>query len=246
MAFCQSETYQPDYDSDGCITVVDLTAFLSGFGSCEEASDTTAFQCGEAVSFHGYQYSTVQIGEQCWFSENLRTSLFTNGDPIPNIEDDNEWDSGSPAYCEYLNNNSIGAIYGNIYNGHAVNDGRGICPTGWHVPTETEWSSLELHLGMPLGELDDINWRGEGIGDMLKADSTITPQWNGNNSSGFSAIPAGARGTAIFYGIEELVHFWTGSGLWYRQLSISETRIYRKESNWRVGMSVRCMLSDAQ
>lgn len=50
IGLCQSETYQPDYDSDGCITVVDLTAFLSGFGSCDEASDTTAFQCGEAVS----------------------------------------------------------------------------------------------------------------------------------------------------------------------------------------------------
>ena len=126
-------------------------------------SYTCAPLCGEPVSYQGYDYATVLIGEQCWFAENLRNEHYANGDAIPSGLSDSEWSStasgatavyGEDAGC---NNYSpdIDACdpsqslseYGRLYNWYAVDDARGLCPSGWHVPTDGEWTAMTDFLG---------------------------------------------------------------------------------------------------
>ena len=244
----QTIDYQPDIDGDECITVIDLTSLLSQFGNCNNSVDSSSFVCGDFVSYNGFNYGTTQIGNQCWFTENLRTSTFNDGEPIEYIADDNLWNSGTPAYCYYLNLEVFASEYGYLYNGHTLTTTHEICPSGWHVPTETEFSELELFLGVPVSEIDDINWRGvdTDIADVLKSDSTDSPPWNGNNSTNFSAIPAGARNASFFNGVGELTRFWTNTYYnsadhWYRMLSSNNTGIYRRGMNRREAMSIRCI-----
>ena len=108
----QTIDYQPDIDGDECITVIDLTSLLSQFGNCNNSVDSSSFVCGDFVSYNGFNYGTTQIGNQCWFTENLRTSTFNDGEPIEYIADDNLWNSGTPAYCYYLNLEVFASEYG--------------------------------------------------------------------------------------------------------------------------------------
>ena len=119
--------------------------------------------CGDPVSYQGYDYATVLIGDQCWFAENLRNESYRNGDAIPTGLSDNEWSSttsgavaiyGEDANCsEY--SPDIDACdpaqslseYGRLYNWYAVDEARGLCPSGWHVPTDGEWTVLTDFLG---------------------------------------------------------------------------------------------------
>jgi hypothetical protein len=97
----------------------------------------------------GKTYKEVIIGNQTWTSENLSTCKYRNGDPIPHVKDDATWASlTTGAYC-YFNNDSVkyAAIYGKIYNWHAVNDSRGLAPAGWHIPTQTEMTTMINTLG---------------------------------------------------------------------------------------------------
>ena len=119
--------------------------------------------CGDPVSYQGYDYATVLIGEQCWFAENLRSENYENGDAIPEDLSDSEWQNttsgavavyGEDAGCNDYSPD-IDACdpaqslneYGRLYNWYAVDDARGLCPSGWHVPTDGEWTVLTDHLG---------------------------------------------------------------------------------------------------
>jgi uncharacterized protein (TIGR02145 family) len=155
------------------------------------------FACGDPVSYQGYDYATVLIGEQCWFAENLRNELYLNGDAIASNLSVSEWDNTSSgavavfgegnSYCE--GNSPDGDAcdeswslneYGRLYNWYAVDDARGLCPSGWHVPTDGEWTVLTDHLG------------GESVaGGHMKTDYGWTGGGGGSNSSGFSALPGG-------------------------------------------------------
>ncbi|MDA0752901.1 MAG: FISUMP domain-containing protein, partial [Verrucomicrobia bacterium] len=122
------ETCQDDLDGDGVIGVNDLMQLLSSFGTDCPAM----FTCGDPVSYHGHNYATVQIGEQCWFAENLRTELYSNGDSILNF---------SEAQAQGLPLDSNGVIrfnsideYGQNYTWTAVSSPLGLCPDSWHVP----------------------------------------------------------------------------------------------------------------
>ena len=91
----------------------------------------------------GYNYSTVQIGNQCWFSENLRTTIYADGTGIPQVSDNGAWtDLDSGARCDYNNDAANVGTYGRMYNWFAATDVAGLCPTGWHVPTTEEWTQL--------------------------------------------------------------------------------------------------------
>jgi len=98
------------------------------------------------IDYDGNAYPTFQIGPQVWMAENLRVTHYSNGDPIPNVTDDGTW-SGltSGAYCWYDNNQSANEKYGTIYNWYTVDDSRGLCPDGWHVPTHDEWTTLTTY-----------------------------------------------------------------------------------------------------
>jgi hypothetical protein len=104
---------------------------------------------GAGVTYNGYTYSSVVLGNgQEWMSENLRTANYRNGDPIPTGLDNSTWGSTTAgAYAIYNNDNANEAIYGKLYNWYAVSDSRNVCPTGWHEPTDAEWTVLTDYLG---------------------------------------------------------------------------------------------------
>lgn len=132
-------------------------------------------------------YNTVTIGTQTWMSENLKTTKYNDGTDIPIVSSNTEWGSlSSPGYCYYKNNQTTyGKTYGALYNWYVVETGK-LCPTGWHVPTDAEWTILTDYLG-------GLNVAGG------KLKETCTTHWyspntGATNESGFSGLPGGGRG----------------------------------------------------
>jgi uncharacterized protein (TIGR02145 family) len=194
---------------------------------------------------------TVTIGNQIWMSKNLDVSTFRNGDPIPEIKSEEEWqmaeENGQPAWCYYDNDPANGEKYGKLYNWHAVNDPRGLAPEGWHIPSEDELDELINFLG-------GIDLAGVKMKTSLGWDDYIKPfgtkeSWKGTNESKFSGLPGGLRysnGNFMFLGI---------SGSWWSTVEIDEITILRNyftlyhdsplvhgfDSDISDGISVRCL-----
>jgi uncharacterized protein (TIGR02145 family) len=208
-------------------------------------------QCGGAstVTFDGYTYALVGIGTQCWFKENLRSDNYSNGDAIPGGLSDSQWTStGSGAQAVYNNDPSNLATYGRLYNWYAVNDARGLCPVGFHVPSDSEWMSLEMELGMTANQLYGTDFRGTNQGEQLKSSLASFPSWNGTNSSGFSASPSGFRYSdygGYYSSIGTNGYWWSstvsGPDSWARGLITQDSRVYRYVSNLRSGLGIRCV-----
>lgn len=202
-------------------------------------------ECGGAstVTFDGYTYDLVAIGEQCWFAENLRTEHYANGDSIPS--DGDWWNTFEGRRAILANAPSNLADYGRLYNGFAVDDTRGLCPSGWHVPTDGEWMTLEMELGMSESEANGTGWRGTDQGTQMKSSVSDTPSWNGTNTSGFSVLAGGARRNIGDVDGGYGGYFWSTSaneGSWYRLLHIMSSEVYRTLTNTpRNGFSVRCL-----
>jgi len=156
---------------------------------------------------------SVKIGTQIWATENLNVSKFRNGDPIPEAQSDEEWEKAGieekPAWCYYENDPEYGKIYGKLYNWFAVNDPRGIAPSGWHLPNYDDWDILEEFLGSDVAgaKMKSIHgWETE------VEDEENDP--SGTNESGFSALPGGDRNsTGIFKGIGEDCGWWSSTEL---------------------------------
>lgn len=108
------------------------------------------------IAFFSYSNAqTVTIGSQIWMTKNLDVANFRNGDPIPEAKTDAEWkaagENEQPAWCYYDNDTANGTKYGKLYNWYAVNDPRGLAPTGYHIPTDAEWTKLSDYLGNDAG-----------------------------------------------------------------------------------------------
>ncbi len=211
----------------------------------EQRTFTTAFTCGNVVAdYDGNSYNTVQIGNQCWMKENLRTAHLNNGVSIPLVQDSTSWGySSSPAYCYYNQ-----STYGCLYNYYAVEGGQ-LCPPGWHVPTYNEVHTI-LHL--TLG--------GSDAGGEMKTTGTtywLSPNTGATNSSGYSARGSGIRypGHSIS-GIKERAVYWTSNTYnddyaydFYLCYDQSYLQLYGVSaydySIWkRDGLSVRCLRDD--
>ena len=211
------------------------SAWPAGVSLVGPAGD--AFTCGtNQVTYNGHDYSTVAIGTQCWFAENLRSGNYANGDAIPGDLSNATWESTTTgAQAVYGDDATNLATYGRLYNWHAVDDARGLCPSGWHVPTDDEFTELTTGLG------------GESVaGSALKASATDSPSWDGSNSSGFSALPGGYRhGTGSFYYVGYDAFFWSsspsGSDAWSRRLNFGYDGVSRDNYFQRSGFSVRCV-----
>lgn len=180
-------------------------------------------QCPSTLTdVDGNVYPVLHYGTQCWMGSNLRTSQYANGASIPTAVSDAAWQSATNGrYAYYDNNSGYNAVYGKLYNWFAVADPRGLCPDGWHAPSIEDWTTLELHLGMPPDEVDMSGWRGndENVGGRMKSDGGLwyDPEVNVTNTSQFSAEPAGLRVFAGPYqSITFSTHFWstdiTGDG----------------------------------
>jgi uncharacterized protein (TIGR02145 family) len=186
----------------------------------------------ERVTFDGYDYRTVAIGDQCWFAENLRSDNYRSGAAIPGNLTDIQWTATTAgAQAVYKNDPKHLSTYGRLYNWYAVNDARGLCPSGWHVPSDEEWTVLTDGLG---GE--------EVAGKKLK-----TSSWGGTNASGFSALPGGDRlnDPGNFDDLGDFGFWWgsspSGSGAWYRFLYSGFSSVDRYAYYVRGGFSVRCV-----
>ncbi len=207
------------------------------------------FQSGSTVDtvkdIDGNIYKTVKIGNQIWMAENLKVTHYRNGDVIPNLQDDDEWDNEDGSCCSYANNKANSEIYGLLYNWFAVNDKRQIAPEGWHVPTDSEWQELVDFLG------------GDALaGGKMKSPGTIDGGdglWSGlnkstTNESGFSALPGGYRyNSGVFDGIGTNAYFWsatesTGGTAWHRYLYHGNSEVSRYDYGWKQGgYSIRCI-----
>ena len=248
--------YDPDYDGDGCYSVADILGLLPLFGSCVDT--TPAFPCGDSVLFDSYWYETVLIGDQCWFAENLRTTVYANGDLIPSGLTDGEWSSttagASTVYGEgssncYNDSPDIDACdeaqsleeYGRLYNWYAVDDDRGLCPNGWQVPTDGEWTELEDYIASQ-------GFAGTE-GTALKSTLGWSNNGNGTDQFGFAGLPGGDRwhlnGSYFSAGTSGV--WWSSSSAnssaWRRRLFVNQSHVNRAVSDdLRNGFSVRCLL----
>jgi uncharacterized protein (TIGR02145 family) len=185
----------------------------------------------------GNFYYTVQIGTQCWTQSNLKVSKYRNGDNIPTGLNNSAWGSTTiGAYAIYNNDPVNDVLYGKLYNHYAVTDARGLCPTGWHVPTDGEWSTLENFLG-----------GGSVAGGALKSTTGWNNNGNGTNSSGFTALPGGHRSDNGGFGALSFDGYWwsastasTGNA-WYRFLYLHGPHLFRFDGPFVPGYSIRCL-----
>ena len=147
-------------------------------------------------------FKEVKIGTQNWMSENLNVATFSNGDSILEVRSSDEWKKAAfeklPAYCYYKFDTSNSAKFGRLYNWYAVNDRRGLAPKGWRIPSDKDWNILIQFLG-----------GHEASTNKLKSTSGWSDTRNGNNSSGFNALPVnGYHGMA-----------WYMEGVWHSATS---------------------------
>ena len=191
----------------------------------------------------GNTYQSVIIGTQEWMSENLRTSKYSDGADIPNVTGNNAWKNLSTgAWCNYDNSSSNDSTYGKLYNWYAVETGK-LCPTGWHVPTDDEWTILKNHL---TSNGDSVN---EGL--VLKSTSgwidSSVGSGNGTDKYGWNGLPGGSRGyyDGDFDNVGSRGYWWSSSqygtyGAWTRILGSGGDGVYRDASK-EYGFSVRCL-----
>jgi uncharacterized protein (TIGR02145 family) len=199
-------------------------------------------------------YKTVQIGTQVWMAENLRTTIYRDGSSVPNVTVATEWNTlATDAYCWYDNNEaSYKALYGALYNWFAVNKGT-LCPTGWHIPSDEEFKTLEKYLGMTQEQADaySIIDRGTDQGTKIKSTTGWYNNGNGTNSSGFNGLPGGYRYGADggFYDIGKLSYWWSSTEYeydaagkaTYRRLDYSINGVLREGTSKKGGKFIRCI-----
>lgn len=189
----------------------------------------------------GNVYHSVIIGSHTWMVENLKTTKYKNGTPILNVSEDGiAWSNlTTGAWCYYENDSLHNRDYGKLYNWHAVNNSNGICPEGWHVPSDSAWTELTDFLG------------GATItGGKLKESGTThwnSPNTNASNMSGFTALPGGLRGVSGAFSDKGLAgNWWTATSVstgsaWNRNLYCGNASINRGSYNKTFGYSVRCI-----
>ena len=255
--------YNPDYDANGVIGVDDLLGILSTFGDTWDSGDVIVgctypaadeynpsanvddgsctflpvFDCGLPVPYEGYYYSTVLIGDQCWFSENCRY--------LPEVSPSSQGSETDPYYYVYdYQGTDVEAAtlnylpYGVLYNWPAVMT-EDICPSGWHIPSDEEFTELTDFLG------------GENVaGGKMKSHVAWDNDGNGSNSSGWTGFPGGYRGSGGFGSGGSDGHWWSASASgcgsfgcdsWRRVLNGSDDGVYRGYSYRSNGFSARCV-----
>ena len=195
---------------------------------------------GAVTDIDGNVYNAVTIGTQTWMTENLKTTRYRNGDPIPTGLSDTDWENTtSGAFAIYNNDDVNNTTYGKLYNWFAVSDNRNLSPAGWHVATDAEWTTLITYLG------------GESVaGGKLKeagTDHWNSPNTGATNESGFKALPAGQRGWyGPFNDLRVYGYWWStsegfGGGSWGWSMVNSENIVKRLNYTQLCGFSVRCL-----
>jgi uncharacterized protein (TIGR02145 family) len=204
-----------------------LSALLSGCNSTIKDID-------------GNKYKVVTIGDQVWMKENLKTTRFNDGTPIPLVAENDLWKSlTTPGFCWYNNDSTANKnLYGALYNWYTVNSNK-ICPSGWHVPTDQEWTTLADNLG-----------GHDTAGGKLKESGLEhwkRPNTSGSDLVGFTALPAGYRS------VEGIFNLIGASGYWWTSTMYNDEHVifydlrykfgilYKYRSEKYCGFSLRCL-----
>jgi len=228
---------------------------VNGDGICDVAQQAELLSC-LSPTWDNYTYDVEQIGDQCWFTENLRTRQYTSGQPIPEITGNQAWsDATSGAFSRYNNDISNDDQYGYLYNWYAVE--QGVCPAGWRVPTDKDFKDLEDFTGMPRAELNSTGYRGISTltGDAIGPNGTTG--WSGD----FGGLRVDIDGQ--FRQLGNAGYYWTQSSFFTTRPRYSESAwsraifadqdlsaIGRYHDLWQTsegkghGLSVRCILED--
>jgi uncharacterized protein (TIGR02145 family) len=247
--------YHPaDLNFDGQIDNRDKNPLLLdnlGRVSMVPASDTV-FSCGETFSDSrdGSCYQTVKIGDQCWMAQNLNTGYRIDSLTISSNNDTIE------KYC-YRDLEENCDEFGGLYQWdelmeYGTGEGvQGICPEGWHIPSDSEWKILEGYIDNQYGlgdpEWDLAGWRGFDAGQSLKSQTGWKEDGNGTDDFGFSANPAGYREfTGAYFRLTEGAYFWSSTedgtnAAWRRGLHYTRENIHRWNYEKTGGRSVRCL-----
>jgi uncharacterized protein (TIGR02145 family) len=208
--------------------------------SCKKKSDNSSNTSTTVTDIDGNIYHTVLIGTQTWIVGNLKVTHYRNGDAVQYVADSSSWiNLVSGAYCDYGNFTRNGVDYGHLYNWYVIADTRNICPAGWHVPTDDEWSLLILYLG---GEnVAGGKMKEKGTAHWAITDTSV------NNSSGFTALPGGFR-TYLAQFDASIGHFgywWSSTGDGFtspiRVLGAGTNDVLRLLSAANYGCSIRCV-----
>jgi uncharacterized protein (TIGR02145 family) len=203
------------------------------------ADNTVTFTFTECKDGDNNYYPAIQIGTQLWMAENLKTTKYNDGaTSIPNVTGNNAWiNLTSPAYCWYNNDEAAYKnTYGALYNWYTVSDGN-LCPTGWHVPSDPEWSTLVSSLG------------GNNVAGGILKETGLThwnsPNLGATNEYGFTALPGGSRGD-IFFDIGKYGDWWSSTkssstDAWYWEVGFSNVVVNKDADNILMGFSIRCI-----
>ncbi len=226
---------------------------------------------GVVSDFEGNVYKTVKIGTQIWMAENLRSTYYADGTPISSGAGlgDITGDNTSKYYFWYNDDIQHASEWGALYTWAAAMNGetssaanpsgvQGVCPNGWHVPSDAEWKELEMSLGMSAAAADNTDGRETEEGRQLKSEGNSddgTGVWaketivgsEGTNSSGFTGLPAGSRVTNGTYSNETYSTNWWASDVesagyaWNRELYYDSSLVFRSPKALTNGFSVRCV-----
>lgn len=180
----------------------------------------------------GTEYCTTTIGTQVWMADNLQFA------------------SDSNAYINLSNPSTVNAVYGRLYTFSEANQA---CPNGWHLPTDEEWKTMEMTLGMSALEADALNERGTNEGAQLKSgdgwNSSVNVGVEGTNTVGFNALPSGEWNPSFgpFFHLGAEASYWTASvydtttAAWMRTLAYDNGSIKRSYVTSKMGFSCRCV-----
>ncbi len=243
-----SELVTIEYSTNGGANWITITTNASGLSYNWTVPNTPSENCIARVIAPLAQGGCIEK----WATTNLNVDHYRNGDSIPEVRDPSIWMSlTTGAWCYYNNDPANGAIYGKLYNWYAVNDSRGLAPQGWHIPSDIEWKTLEMCLGMTQTQADNTGWRGTNEGGKLKEAGTShwkSPNTGATNESGFTALPSGWRndGNGSFYYLGDGTQFWTSSSYspnnaWSRYLIYDQAKTFRDYTDKGHGFSVRCI-----
>jgi uncharacterized protein (TIGR02145 family) len=265
---CWSTTPQPDLDDSFVLNGTGTNTFSSTLTNLSSGtkyyvrayvknSEWTVY--GAEMTFitkvadiEGNLYSTVIIGSQVWMAENLRVTKFNDNTSIPNVTDNTEWSTlTEAAYCWYNNDISNKPTLGALYSWYTIAEGN-LCPSGWHVPADSEYNALEIFLGINPDSVNIWGWRGTDQGRQMKSTAGWEDGGNGTNSSGFNGLAGGYRqGTyGDFYALGLLTYWWTATDdsandkpdvAWYRRLDGIYNDIYKATTLKKGGKYIRCI-----
>jgi uncharacterized protein (TIGR02145 family) len=226
------------------LTVGGNNVIVPGISS---ANPPVLFTQGLGVTdIDGNFYPSIIINGQEWMQKNLAVTKYRNGDPIPTGLSDLNWQSTTSGAFAIYNNDAVNdTLYGKLYNWYAVNDSRGVCPTGWHVPSDAEWNSFSNYLDP--GANGGDTWPNAAGGKMKATTGWNSPNTGATNESGFTGLPGGYRyGDGPYFDVGIYVYWWSSTEYgsvtaWTRRLYYDVSFVSRYFGYKVVGYSVRCV-----